>query len=182
MRAFVLFLLAVSSSAYYVSHSFSFPSIPYSAGVYHIHSPVHFMGVHGFALPGFQIIETREPCAMGGYISAEFFYKTHFTGNMSGRVFSSFLNTSHVVLMDPDGIPCLLGKLTLHRCSSNGHGICARADLLRPASAWERMFGGQKLVKESDVALKIKLGYSDFKNDINLHKYVRMVLDCDKKR
>ena len=80
--------------------------------------------------------------------------------------------------MDPDGIPCLLGKLTLHRCSSNGHGICARADLLRPASAWERMFGGQKLVKESDVALKIKLGYSDFKHDA----YVKMVLDCDKKR
>jgi hypothetical protein len=183
MRALVLLLLTASfSSAYYVSHSFSFPSIPYSAGIYHIHSPVHFMEAHGFTLPGFQLIETRKPKSMGGYTTAEFFYKTHFTGKMSGRVFSSFLNTSHVVLMDPDGIPCLLGKLTLHRCASNGHRICARADLLRPASAWERMFGGQKLVKESEVARMIKLGYSNFKNDMNLNAYVNMVLECDKRR
>jgi len=187
MGVLVLFLLVASSSVYscvsfqyYVSHTFSFPTIPYSAGIYHIHSPVGFMQAHGFALPGFRLVETLPPLAFGDYVTSEFFYRTHFGGQMSGRMFSSHLNTSHIVLMDPDGIPCLLGKLTLHRCAANGHRICARADLLRPANVWERLFGGGKLVKENEVARMIKLGYSS-KTDENLLEYVHRVFECDKK-
>jgi hypothetical protein len=186
MGVLVLFLLVASSSAcscvsfqYYVSHTFSFPTIPYSAGVYHIHSPVNIMQAHGLALPGFRLVETLPPRVLGDYVTSEFFFRTHFRGRMSGRMFSSHLNTSHVVLMDPDGIPCLLGKLTLHRCAANGHRISARADLLRPANVWERLFGGEKLVKESEVARMIKLGYSS-KTDANILEYVRMVFECDK--
>jgi hypothetical protein len=183
MRALLLLHLLAYSSAYnYVSHTFSFSTIPYSAGIFHIHSPVHFMQAHGFALPGFRLLETHPPRAMGDCITAEFYYRTHFTGRMSGRVFSSARNTSHVVLMDPDGIPCLLGKLTLYRCAANGLRICAHADLLRPANVWERLFGGQKLVREDEVARTIKLGYSTFKTDMNLLKYVNQVLECEKKR
>ena len=171
-----LLLLCTSlANGYYISHKFSFPSIPYSAGIYHIHSPNHFMEAHGFALPGFEITETRAPKQIGGYVFAEFFFNTHFTGTMSARVFSSATNASHVVLMDPNGVPCLLGRLNLERCGSTGHRVCARADLLRPSNVWERMFGGQRLVKESEVERSIKLGYSNFKNDVNLAHYVNMV-------
>jgi hypothetical protein len=173
----LLGVFALPSSSYFISHSFAFPSIPFSAGVYHIHSPLHFMEAHGFTLPGFKIIETSTPQSMGDYIVAEFFYSTHFTGRMSARVFSSTSHTSHIVLMDPDRVPCLLGKLTLERCSTHGHRVCARADLLRPATVWERMVGGQRLVKEADVERSIKLGYSNFKNDLNLARYVNMVLN-----
>ena len=184
MHAWILLLgvFATPSSAYFISHSFAFPSVPFSAGVYHIHSPIHFMEAHGFTLPGFKIIETRAPESMGQYVVAEFIYTTHFTGRMSARVFSSTLHTSHIVLMDPDGVPCLLGKLTLGKCSTHGHSVCAHADLLRPATIWERMVGGPRLVKEADVEKSIKLGYNNFNTDMNLAHYMHMVLECDRNR
>ncbi len=139
------------------------------------------MEAHGFTLPGFKIIETHAPESMGEYAVTEFSYKTHFTARMTAKVFSSTLYCSHVVLMDPNGVPCLLGKLTLERCSTHGHRVCAHADLLRPATVWERMVGGPRLVKEADVESAIKLGYNTFKADLNLAHYVNMVFECDRK-
>ena len=170
-------------SAFYISHAFLFPNIPYSAGVYHIHSPTHFMEAHGFALPGFKILETRAPQSMGNYITAEFLFETYFCSRMSAKVFSSARNSSHVLVMDPNGTPCLLGRLSLSKCGSTGHTIRAHADLLRPANGWERLLGGKRLVKpQSEVERSIKLGYSDFKNDLNLNRYVNMVMECDQWR
>ena len=180
MRALLLVALVSSVSAYYVSHSFAFPSIPYSAGLYHIHSPSYFMDAHGFALPGFKLVQASKPRLVGEYAMSEFVYRTYF-GNVSARVFSNSLNTSHVLLMDPDGIPCLLGKLSLQRLSARGFILFAHADLLRPANAWERIFGGRRTVKQCEVLRSINMGYSDFKNDINPKCYVNMVFDCAKK-
>ena len=169
-------------SAFYISHAFLFPNIPYSAGVHHIHSPTHFMEAHGFALPGFKILETRAPQSMGNYITAEFLFETYFCSRTSAKVFSSARNTSHVLVMDPNGVPCLLGRLSLSRYGSSGHMIRAHADLLRPANGWERLLGGKRLVQQSEVERSIKLGYSDFKNDLNLNRYVSMVTECDQWR
>lgn len=182
----LLLILAVfplrGSHSFYVSHVLQFPAIPYSAGVYHIHSPVHFMEAHGFALPGFRMLETRTPQSMGDYVTVEFFFATHFNGRMSARVFSSALNSSHILVMDPDGTPCLLGRLSLGRCSSNGHVIRAHAELLRPANAWERMMGGKRLVKQCEVERAIRLGYSHFKSDLNLKQYMNLIMECSKGR
>ncbi len=181
----LLFLSALviqQSHAFYISHVFRFPLIPFSAGVYHIHSPAHFMEAHGFSLPGFQILETCPPQTIGEYVTAEFTFKTYFCGRMSGRVFSSMLNTSHVLIMDPDGVPCLLGRLSIGKCSSNGHLVRAHADLLRPANVWERLLGGKRLVKQCDVERAIKLGYSNFKGSMNMKEYVNMVTECAKRR
>lgn len=180
MRVLLSALFVCASSAYYVSHSFPFPTIPYSAGVYHIHSPYYFMAAHGFALPGFKFLEARKPRMVGDYVYSEFVYRTYF-GNMSARVFSNSLNTSHVLLMDPDGIPCLLGRLELRRLSARGFMLFARADLLRPANFWERTLGGVRTVQQSEVLKAINLGYSDFKNDLNLKIYTNMVFECAKK-
>lgn len=168
------------ADAFYISHSFQFPAIPYSAGMYHIHSPAFFMEAHGFALPGFKIIETHAPKTTGDYVTTEFRYSTYF-GKQSARLFSSHLNTSHVLLMDPDGVPCLLGKLTLEKFAKTGHRLNAHAELLRPSSLWERLLGGRRLVKESEVERSIKLGYSNYKTDLNLKLYVQMVFECSKK-
>ena len=111
----LLVALLPFASALYVSHVFNFPSIPYSAGLHHIHSPAHCMEVYGFVLPGFEILETSAPKSMGDYVSLEFFYKTYFHGRTSARVFSSMPNTRHILLMDPDGVPCLLGRLSLEK-------------------------------------------------------------------
>jgi hypothetical protein len=176
MRA--LFLALVScASAYHVSHPF--PSVPYRAGLYHIHSPLRFMEAQGFALPGFRLLETRRPKLVGGYATAEFLYKTYF-GQVSARVFSNSLNTSHVLLMDPDGIPCFLGKLSLQRLPGTGFILSATSDLLRPASIWERVFTWRR--SRGDVLRAINLGCAGFRNDINLKCYVKMVFDCAKKR
>jgi hypothetical protein len=165
----------------YVSHTFQFPAIPQSAGIYHIHSPLHFMEVHGFSLPGFKLLETSKPETKWDYVITEFTYKTHFGGITTARMFSNALNTSHVLLMDTDKTPCLLGKLTVKKCASSGLQVQAHANLLRPATAWERMMGGDHLVNEKEVERAIKLGYSNFKNDLNLKLHVQMVLDHAKK-
>lgn len=170
------------SHSFYVSHVLQFPVIPFSAGVYHIHSPGYFMEAHGFALPGFKILETRAPQSMGDYVTVEFVFETYFHGRTSARVFSSALNSSHVLVMDPDGAPCLLGRLSLGRCSSNGHLIRAHADLLRPANPWERMLGGKRLVKQCEVERAIRLGYSNFKSDLNLKRYMNLIVECGKGR
>jgi hypothetical protein len=138
------------------------------------------MESHGFALPGFKIIETSAPKAMGDYVTTEFTYTTYF-GTMTARLFSSQLNTSHILLMDPNGVPCLLGKLTLAKYSTTGHLVSGHADLLRPSNTWERLLGGQQLVKEDKVEKSIKLGYSNFKSDSNMRKYFDLVLRCSKK-
>ena len=183
----ILALLSVffflDANAYvYVSHVLKFPEIPYSAGVHHIHSPMHFMEAHGFVLPGFKILDTLEPKSMGDYATMEFSYQTHFNRMLTAKVFSSSLNKSHVLLMDPNGIPALLGTLSVIKCSSNGHLILkAHADLLRPASVWERMFGGDRSVKQSEVERCIKVGYTNFKYDVNCKSYFHMVIACAKK-
>ena len=181
MRALLLVALVSSVSAYYVSHSFPFPSIPYSAGLYHIHSPSYFMEAHGFTLPGFKLMQASKPRLVGEYVMSEFVYRSYF-GNVSARVFSNTLNTSHILLMDPDGVPCLLGKLSVEKLSARGFTLFAHADLLRPANVWERIFGGRRTVKQSEVLRSINLGYSDFKNDLNLKCYVNLVFDRANKR
>ena len=89
-----LFLLSLNCIPAYILHTYTFPNIPYTAGVYHIHSPVHFMETHGFALPGFRITETCTPQWMGGYVVTEFNFTTHFGGHMSAKVFSGLLHAS----------------------------------------------------------------------------------------
>ena len=179
MRALLAALVACST-AYRVSHTHHpFPAIPYSAGVYHIHSPEHFMEAHGFALPGFRLLEAQRPKVVGGYVTVGFVYTTYY-GNVSARLFSNSLNTSHVLLTDPDGTPCLLGKLCVQPLPSRGFALSSHTHLLRRANIWERLFVGA--AKERELVRAIHLGYSDFKTDANLKSYVKMVFEHDKTR
>ena len=161
----------------YILHSYTYPAIPYMAGVYHIHSPTHFMEAHGFALPGFKITDTCTPQWTGNYVVTEFNFTTHF-GPMMGKVFSGALDTSHILVRDCSGEPCILGRLRVQKLSASGHIIHARGDLLRPVRTWERLLGGQRLVRREEVERAIKLGYSDFKNDMNMVLYVNLVMNA----
>ena len=163
----------------YILHSYTYPGIPYSAGIYHIHSPTHFMEAHGFALPGFKITDTRAPQWIGNYIVAEFNFTSYF-GPMAAKVFSSTPDTSHILVRDCSGSPCIIGRLKVQKLSASGHIVHARGDLLRPAGVWERLIGGQRLVKREEVERAIKLGYSNFKNDMNLMLYVNLVMNSAK--
>lgn len=140
------------------------------------------MQAHGFALPGFKILETCKPQSMGDYVTAQFFFDTYFRRRMSAKVFSSAQNSSHILVLDPDGAPCLLGRLTLGKCAAGGHSIRAHADLLRPANVWEIILGGRRQVKQCEVEKAIKLGYKNFKSDLNIKNYVSMVMECEKWR
>jgi hypothetical protein len=85
-------------------------------------------------------------------------------------------------LLDPDGVPCLLGWLSIDKCSANGLLVRAHADLLRPANIWERLLGGKRLVKECEVERSIKLGYSNFKGSMDMKAYMNLVTECAKRR
>lgn len=168
---------AVSSA--YIQHSFSFPAIPYNAGVHHIHSPQHFMEPHGFALPGFRITGTRAPRWMGEYVVAEFDFCTHLGGRMSAKLFSGALDSSHVLVLDCDGAPCLLGWLRVRRLSpTSGVVVQARADLLRPCTVWERLLGGERRVRREGVGNAVRKGYACFKNDANMALYIRLLMSA----
>ena len=177
----IISISPVSAMKSYISHTFQFPAIARSAGIYHIHSPLHFMEAHGFSLPGFKLLETSHPEAKWDYVMTEFTFKTDFGGIMTARMFTNTLNTSHVLVMDTDKTPCLLGRLTVNKCASTGLQVHAYANLLRPATTWERMMGGDHLVNEKEVERAIKSGYSNFKNDLNLKLHIQMVLDHAKK-
>jgi hypothetical protein len=180
LLALLLLSLNLRRAASYIQHSFTFPGIPYSAGTYHIHSPTHFMESHGFALPGFKIVSTQKPIWMGNYIVTEFNFTTHFNGPMMAKIFSGALDTSHILVRDCDGGPCLLGRLNVRKLSARGHSVHVRGDLLRSARIWERMLGGERLVQREGVERAVKLGYSNFKNDLNLMLYVNLVMAASK--
>ena len=176
---FIIFLAALFKPAStYILHTYTFPNIPYSAGIYHIHSPMHFMEAHGFALPGFKIIETSAQQWMGNYVVTEFNFTTHFGGPMRAKIFSGTVDTSHILVRDCGGEPCILGRLKVQKLSASGHTVHARGDLLRPARVWERLVGGQRLVRREGVERAIRLGYSNFKNDMNLMLYVNLVMNA----
>jgi hypothetical protein len=180
LLAALLLSLNVRRAASYIQHSFTFPNIPFTAGAYHIHSPTHFMQPHGFSLPGFKIVSTQKPVWMGNYVVSEFNFTTHFGGPMTARIFSGTLDTSHILVRDCDGAPCLLGRLSVRKLSASGHSVHVRGDLLRPARVWERVLGGQRLVRREEVERAIRIGYSNFKNDLNLVHYVNIVMSYAK--
>ena len=124
---FVITISLFQPISSYILHSYTFPGIPYSAGIYHIHSPTHFMDAHGFALPGFKITDTRAPQWIGNYIVAEFNFTTHF-GPMAAKVFSSTPDTSHILVRDCSGSPCIIGRLKVQKLSASGHIVYARGD------------------------------------------------------
>ena len=131
--------------------TYVFPRLPYSAGVHHIQSPQRVIEAHGLALPGFRLLETssapsgEEEVRADGYVFMEFAYRTHVTGRATGRMFTKARGTSHVLLLDPlesggGGVPWLLAQLTVTRCVETfGHRLTVRADLLRPATVFERL-------------------------------------------
>jgi hypothetical protein len=175
MRAFliILFNVVLVEALQYVSHVFRFPSIPYSTGIYHIHSPSYFIEAHGFALPGFEIYNVKKPIVIKNYIATDFDYKTLFDQG-TARVFSEQLNTSRVLLMDTHGNPSVCGSLCLQ--NSNGKStLIAKGDLLRPHTPWEEIM--QCRVVEWNVKEAIVSGYTNFKTDMNLKLYMNMILE-----
>ncbi len=76
------------------------------------------------------------PQWMGNYVVTEFNFTTRFGGQMSAKIFSGALDTSHVLVRDCGGEPCILGRLKVQTLSASDHIIQARGDLLRPARPW----------------------------------------------
>ncbi len=138
------------------------------------------MQSHGFALPGFKITSTSPPQWAGNYIMTEFNFTTYFNGPMTAKIFSGALDTSHILVRDCDGGACLLGRLSVQKLSASGHVVHARGDLLRPATVWERLLGGERLAKRENVERAVKMGYGSFKTDMNLILYVNLVMAASK--
>ena len=139
--ALVLTCTLATASAYHVAQgALELVAVPYALGIRHIHSPAHCVSAHGLALPGFRLTETCPPRTMNEFVASEFMYETLLCGAPAqGRLFSASPDTSHVLLMDPDGVPCLLARLKVVRLLGGGHSIETRAALLRQPTAWERL-------------------------------------------
>ncbi len=132
----------------YILHTHNFPGVPYMAGVYNIHSPAHFLETHGFALPGLEIIDTREPVWVGDCAMTEFKFRTHFNGPMTARLFSSTPDCSHLLIRDSGGSPCLMGRLMVRRLSGNGLSIRASQRRFAPFGSGVGEFVGRAAAGE----------------------------------
>jgi hypothetical protein len=192
--ALLLVLLTAASGLTVVQHHFSqifrLQHLSYTAGVYHIHSPSHFIEAHGFAMPGFRIVETRPPEAKKALdsdapvLSIEFLYTSLFDHpkgrRLRGKIFTHRLNTSHVLLKDSDGQPKVFGTLSLRK-SANGTDtfLHAHGNILRgpPRSSLLEDMLLCRGVAARDVERAIQRGYRDLNADANLKLYLNMVLE-----
>jgi hypothetical protein len=60
----------------YVTHSFTFPHIPYRTGMRHIHTPEQCVETYAVLPPGFRITRTDPPQKHGAYHTIAFRFNT----------------------------------------------------------------------------------------------------------
>ena len=96
---------------------------------------------------------------------------------MMGKMFTGMQDTSHILVRDCNGVACIKGRLRVQKLSTKGHVIYVCGELLQPSRVWERILGGERLVKREKVEQAIKKCYSNFKYDTNMMLYVNLVMN-----
>ena len=153
---------------------FRLPQVPYASGVYHIHSPEHFLGAHGLAPRGFQLTESWRPVATGGDNLIGFRFRTD-VGEMSGRLYSSSPTTSHILLLDQEDRTCLMARLSAKPLGYGGVSIQVSTDMARAVGGWDRASAVDGVTKEG-IAAAILAGHGCATEDPHLLMYRRRVL------
>ena len=137
--------------AQYISHSFTFPHIPYHNGLRHIHTPEQCIEVYGILPPKFVIVKTHAPQRINAYNAVGFSFTTIMCAHNErhhAEFFSSSPESSQLLLMDTEGTPYLLVSYSVrayfpqHATSSpfeGGHSLMVTGSYLRTPTELETL-------------------------------------------
>ena len=180
-----LFLLFTSTSALqppYITHSFTFPHIPYHCGLRHIHTPEHCVEPYALLPPHFRITDTSAPRRLNSYHAIDF----RFTPAMHktphhGTMFSFTPECSQLLLMDATGTAYMLVSYSVRAyvprmtwAFEGGHTLLVTGSYLRCPGELELMLT-RRLVTRESVHNSIQRHRSVWE-DRNLKIYRHLVL------
>ena len=171
-RAILLLLLPIAKamSTPYITHSFTFPHIPYHTGMRHIHTPEQCVETYAVLPPGFRITRTDPPQILGAYHTIAFRFNTAINCGKTphhGVMFSSDPNTSQLLFMNTTGTPYMLVSYSIRaycppRLSSmpyeGGHRLLITGTFLRQSTLLE------------DICIKRKVDAQKVQSAIQSHR------------
>ena len=166
----------------YISHSFTFPHIPYHLALRHIHTPEQCIEPYALLPPEFQIVETFPPKCLSTYKSVEFRFTTAMgPGRHYGTMFSRSPECSQLLLMDPKGTPYMLVSYSVRAYAprmtwafGGGHTLMVTGTYLRVPGELELMLTRRSVTREA-VQQHIQV-HRSASEDKNLKQYRHAVL------
>jgi len=188
-QIYTLFLIASLTHACgllppppYITHSFTFPHVPYHLALRHIHTPEQCIEPYALVPPQFNIEQTSPPRRMDAYHTVDFrFTSVLGPGRHYGTIFSSAPHCSQILLMDPTGTPYMLVSYSVRAyvprgtvAFEGGHTLLVTGSYLRTPGDLERMLT-QRLVTRDTVQKCILVHRNPFE-DKNLKQYRHAVL------
>jgi len=140
----------------YITHSFTFPHIPYHLGLRHIHTPEQCVEPYALIPPDFRITQTYPPQCLNAYRAVGFRFTTVLgKGQHYGTMFSCSPECSQLLLMDPTGTPYMLVSYSVRayvpRATSSfegGHTLVVTGSYLRVPDELELLLTRRLVTKE----------------------------------
>lgn len=163
-------------------YKFHMRNIPYQMGLRHLHSPEHISKVHLWSMQFFKLKNTTEPMVYGRYTLVE--CDIEMGGeSQSVLVFTNKPNESQIICRRKDNLPYLHLLLLLSPSESckgggRGHHLTIQATYLETPLKFCMILSG--LLQCIHLIEDSLFWAYDFKEDPNLAKYRRMVLDTKK--
>ena len=178
----LLLLTPITTALHYITHSFTFPHIPYHCALRHIHTPEQCVEPYALLPPDFRITETSAPRRLSAYDTVDFRFTTALTqAPHHGTMFSCSPECSQLLLMDAQGTAYMLVSYSVRAyvpratvAFEGGHTLLVTGSYLRIPGELERMFA-QRLVTREMVQTRIQVHRSACE-DRNLKLYRHRVL------
>jgi hypothetical protein len=166
----------------YITHTFTFPHIPYHLALRHIHTPEHCIEPYALLPPHFNIVQTSPPQRLSVYNTVGFRFTTVLgRGRHYGTMFSCSPECSQLLLMDPTGTPYMLVSYSVRAyvprmtwAFEGGHTLMVTGTYLRVPGELELMLT-RRLVTREAVQKRIQMHRSACE-DRNLKLYRHWIL------
>ena len=183
---FIIATTATNALTQYITHSFTFPHIPYHNALRHIHTPERCVEVYGILPPCFEIVKTSPPQRINTYNAVSFRFTTIMCAPKERHhavLFSSSPDASQLLLMDTTGTPYMLVSYSVrvylpqHTTSApfeGGHTLMITGSHLRTPSELETLCS-QRVVDRQAIQNAIQI-HKDTHEDRHLRAYRHNVL------
>jgi hypothetical protein len=166
----------------YITHSFTFPHIPYHCALRHIHTPEQCIEPYALLPPHFRITETSAPRRLSSYHAVDFRFTTALNkAHHFGTMFSSSPESSQLLLMDATGTAYMLVSYSVRAyvprmtwAFEGGHTLLVTGTYLRSPGELELMLT-RRLVTRDGVQKCIQMHRSACE-DRNFRTYRHLVL------
>jgi hypothetical protein len=120
--------------------TFTFQNTPLELGLRHIHSPENWACTRPVVVPGFELLDCKEPVCLNGYSMVEFDFHT-LLGGAHGRMLTNRCTQSHLIISPSERVhtPFCALQLDVERAGARGHAITLRGQVFGEVSPWGRV-------------------------------------------